>query len=283
MDPKYKTFSTLYTLMNYRKTSEALNMTQPAVTKQIQALERELGVKLFNYDRKKLTKTLQADILMNYVTSYLYNYKNMLKEVRSENNRTLRIGATKTVGDFIIYPSLKKYIQKGNHNIILEVDNTETLLKKLDQGLLDFIIVEGIFDKSKYKIRLLSMEDFIGICSKKNPLAGTTLNLEEVFNQPIVVREKGSGTRDIFEHELKQHGFGLSNFSRVLEIGSFQIINQLIKDNLGISFAYEQVIYKQKGIATFRIKEFNITHEFNIVSLKYSEATSMQEEFISEL
>ena len=64
MDQKLSTFLTLCSTMNYRRAADALHLTQPAVTKQIQALEAQYGVKLFSYDERKLRKTPQGEILV---------------------------------------------------------------------------------------------------------------------------------------------------------------------------------------------------------------------------
>lgn len=283
MDIRYDTFFQLYQVMNYRRTAELLNLTQPAVTKQIQSLEKELGRKLFVYDHHRLSKTPYADILADYVTSLRYNYSQMRNEMKQEQSGLLRLGATKTIGDFVILPALQSYLKKSGCNFALEVDNTEALLSRLEQGTLDFAIVEGIFDKGKYETRLLSKEKFIGICSERHPLANRIVALSDLFTETIIVREEGSGTRAIFEQELNRNGYSLRTFSRCLEIGSFYLINQLIADNAGISFVYEPVMLHEPGVASFQVRNFEITHEFNIVSLKHAMLPDNARKFLAEL
>lgn len=62
-EQKLETFLTLCQTMNYRRAAEACSLTQPAVTKQIQALEAYYGVRLFTYDGRRLQKTLQGELL----------------------------------------------------------------------------------------------------------------------------------------------------------------------------------------------------------------------------
>ena len=77
MDKKIETFLTVCRTMNYREAAEQLHLTQPAVTKQIQTLEAEYGVKLFRYDGRRLHKTDHGLILESYAHSLEYNYQEM--------------------------------------------------------------------------------------------------------------------------------------------------------------------------------------------------------------
>lgn len=107
----------------------------------------------------------------------------------------LRVGATKTIGEYVLVPTVRQFLKKENHQIDLLVDNTETLLAMLERGELDFAIIEGVFDKEKYSHRLYKKESFLGICSRRHSFAGRTVSLEEVLQESLLVREKGSGTR----------------------------------------------------------------------------------------
>lgn len=283
MDARYTTFLTLYEQMSYRRTAEALHLTQPAVTKQMQSLERELGQKLFCYDHRKLVRTPAAEIFAGYARSLRHNECLMLDALQTEKRRALRIGATKTIGDFVILPTIGDYLQTTEGDLVLDVDNTEALLSRLDHGQLDLALIEGIFDKSRYAHRLLSHESFIGICPKDHPLAGRTVSFERLLDETIIVRESGSGTRNIFESELRQRGYSLSMFKRCIELGSFHLINRLIAEGLGISFAYKPVIANEPGIASFQVEGFAIAHEFNIVTLPYASMTEAAEEFLRKL
>ena len=68
---RMETFLTLCRLMNYRKTAEELNMTQPAVTQHIHYLEEYYGCKLFLYDRRSLKKTKEAELLKRYAENVI--------------------------------------------------------------------------------------------------------------------------------------------------------------------------------------------------------------------
>ena len=280
MDYRLNTFLILCETMNYRITAEKLHLTQPAVTKQIQSLEQTYGTKLFIYDGKKLKKTESCHILEKYAVSLKYNYDELIRALKRQKHRTLKIGATKTIGEYVIGGMISKYLSVPENNITLEVDNTHNLLSMLHSNKLDFAIVEGIFDKNEYGFQLLRHEPFIGICEKNSPLNGMEADLKTLFSYPLIVRERGSGTRNILERELDEAGYSLNSFTRVTEISSFHIISELVSSGCGISFVYNAVYENNKNLGKFKVKGFGHEHEFNLVYLKNTSAHLLAEEFI---
>jgi len=283
MDTRYETFITLCRLMNYRKTSEEMNLTQPAVTRQIQSLEEELKVRLFIYDHRKLKRTKASVILENYILSLRHNYDCLREELLEPEIKTIRVGATKTIGDYIIFDAVKKYLSDPNKTIVLRIDNTAALLEDMKGSKLDFAIVEGIFDKSKYGYRLLRKDNFTGICSKDHRFSGKTVEFKDIYGEDIIIRENGSGTRDILERELQNRGHSLDMFKRCIEISSFAMISDLVSDKIGISFTYDSVIKDRTDIGTFNVKGFELIHEFNIVWLRESKIPEEGEEFLQNI
>lgn len=212
MDQKLSTFLTLCSTMNYRRAADALHLTQPAVTKQIQALEAQYGVKLFSYDERKLRKTPQGEILERYAISLQYNDAELTRLLAEKPKTLLRIGATKSIGDYILIPEIRRYLEMPDNELYFTVDNTAHLLAQLEAGELDFVILEGIFDKRRYDHFLLRAEPYIGICAKDHPWSGKSVRLEELFSERLILREPGSGTRNILERELFQQGYGIEAF-----------------------------------------------------------------------
>ena len=102
MDQRLETFLTVCATMNYRKAAEQLHLTQTAVTKQIQALEALYGVRLFTYDSRKLRKTAQGETLEIYAISQRYQDEELRRALKRQEKTSLRIGATKSIGDYIL-------------------------------------------------------------------------------------------------------------------------------------------------------------------------------------
>ena len=199
--------------MNYRKAAEQLHLTQPAVTKQIQALEALYGVRLFTYDSRKLRKTAQGETLEIYAISQRYQDEELRRALKRQEKTSLRIGATKSIGDYILLPQIIRFLKEPDNELFFTVDNTAHLLAQLEGGELDFVVLEGIFDKSRYESFLLRNEPYIGICAKDHPFSGCEVPMDELFSERLILREPGSGTRKIFRaraHAVRLHGRGVS-------------------------------------------------------------------------
>lgn len=278
LDYRILTFLKLCETMNYRITAEELNMTQPAVTQHIHYLEEEYECKLFIYNRKKLEKTNQAILLEEYARSAYYNEIYLKRKIKSENKIKINIGATKTIGEFVIGEKIKKLVKNEKYDISLTIDNTENLIKLMELNKLDFILVEGIFNKDKYGYRLYKKDEFIGICSKNHKFNGKSIKFEELFKEDIIIREEGSGTRGIFEQFLSENSFSLEFFKKKITINNFNLIKELVSANCGISFVYNSVVNKNDDIGKFYFKN-KIEREFNYLYLKNTSAKELVDFF----
>lgn len=280
MDSKIHTFLVLCQTMNYRLAAERLHLSQPAVTKQIQSLEHILQTKLFQYDGHMLHKTEACLLLERYAISQQYQFEELQLAIADKRRRKLRIGATKTIGDYVLIDAIAEYLRDPGHELSLVVDNTKHLLQMLDENRLDFAVIEGDFSKTKYDSYLLRMEPFVGVCAKNSPLCGRSVSVEELLKQTIIVREEGSGTRRIFEERLACEGYELSDFFREVSISSFVSIKALVAGGIGISFLYHSVVAHEDDIGTFAVERITEPHPFHVVYTRNTSARCYSEQFL---
>lgn len=271
IDHRIDTFLTLCDCMNYRKTAELLHMTQPAVTQQIHYLESLYGCKLFCYENRHLTKTEDGVTLEKFARAAKLHDHALRQKLSGEKIRSVRIGATKTIGDYFLQDNIHNYLRNKDNALTLIVDNTEHLLKMLEENVLDFAVIEGFFDKEQFDSVLLRREPFVGICRKDHPFAGREVTIEELLQQTIIHREAGSGTRAILEQELSGYNESLQRFKRHICISSFRLILDLVKQGFGVSFVYNILADSDPELAKFTIHGESVVREFNIVYLKYAD------------
>ena len=281
MDSRLHTFLTLCQTMNYRIAAEQLHLSQPAVTKQIQALEQALHTKLFRYDGHMLHKTEACLLLERYAISQQYQFEELQLAMTGRKRLKLRVGATKTIGDYVLLDAIKSYLSDPSHELSLVVDNTKHLLQMLDENQLDFAVIEGNFSKTKYDSYLLRMESFVGICAKNSPLCGRTVSVGDLLKETIIVREEGSGTRRIFEERLAASGYELRDFTRDISISSFISVKALVAGNIGISFLYRSVVAGEDNIGTFTVPGITEPHPFHVVYTRNTNARNHAKQFLS--
>lgn len=272
LDPRWNTFLVLCETMNYTRAAERLCLTQPAVTHHIHYLEDHYGCRLFSYEGKVLRLTDAGVRLREYTRSMAYNSRKIETAMASDAPISLRVGASKTIGEFVIAPKVERFLR--NHpeaSFSLMVDNTQVLLRALEAGRLDFALVEGFFERSRYETRLCRQEDFFGVCSPGHRLAGRTVAIEELEGERLLIRETGSGTRAIFEEALRRQNRTLHSFPSVATISDFSTIKSLVADGLGVSFLYAPVVERelaQGTLARFDLAGTPMSGSFCFVCLK---------------
>lgn len=274
IDYRLETFLTLCETGNYTKTAEELNMTQPAVSQQIQFLEDYYDVDLIAEKGKNFSLTKEGEAFQQYARTLHANSERiapLLKQIKNQV-KPLNFGATLTIGEYTVPPILYKIIEEDpDNNISMYVENTHLLQEMLWEGKIDFALLEGHFNKSQFESKLISNEKFIAVCSPENEIASRVNSLDELLVENLILREKGSGTRDILEQALYNYNLNVNDFKRRIEIGNMNAIKKLCRKNLGITFMYQEAVKKElsKGLLKkVPIKDFNISHPFNFVYLR---------------
>lgn len=272
LDPRWNTFLVLCETMNYTRAAEQLCLTQPAVTHHIHYLEDHYGCRLFSYEGKILRLTEAGMRLREFTRSMAYNSKKVEATMAAPAPISLRVGASKTIGEYVIAPRVERFLRsQPEASFSLLVDNTQVLLRALEAGQLDFALVEGFFDRSRYDAQLCRQEAFFGVCAPQHRLAGRAVPLDEITGERLILREPGSGTRAIFEEALHRQNYTLDNFPSVVTISDFSTIKSLVADGLGLSFLYAPVVEQELEagtLARFDLAEVPMSGAFYFVCLK---------------
>lgn len=259
----------------FTKAAKGLSMTQPALSHHMRLLEEDYGVKLFHYQHRQLLWTNEGEVLIAYARSLVYQEQAVRKALLELQNprRKRAFGGTLTLGEFSLAPHLKTFFQ-GHPDVdfSLKIDNTKEVMSLLEEGILDFCLVEGLFPKEGYDVILLKEVPFVLLVSPGHPLAKERkVSLEELFAYPLILREEGSGSRDIVEKALAERGYDIHGFQKIIEIGNISLMKRLTEEALGISFMYEDAARKELAENTLvqvAVKNLHLTREFNFVMMK---------------
>lgn len=193
-------FTTLAGTLNYVRAAEELNMTQPAVSRQIQSLEQELGAKLFTRTTRSVSLTQIGTQFLPEANSMLNTYYHSMEWIstfHSDVFHKLRIGYADPHALRLIGEALRPLVQESN-NLAPELvlDQTDANLHKLVSGDLDLIfgIRDAKFQNDAIRFIPLHEEHFFCVCRKDHPLAEkckkrhrNSVSSEELFMYPQVV------------------------------------------------------------------------------------------------
>lgn len=272
MDIRLQSFLKVWELKSFTKAAQNLNLTQPAVSQHIKSLEKEYNSRFLNYKGKDLILTDSGKILLEYANKIKLSEIFFIENIKQSSSKikSIKFGATLTIGEFTLESILFEMFRNfDNYNLEIYVENTKKNLEMLEKGEIHFSLVEGLFDKTKYYFKVLKNEKFILTVSKDHNLATkSNIRIEDILNETLIIREKGSGSREILERALVDKNFNLKNFSQKIEIGNVNLIKSLVKSNLGISFMYKDAAKKEIDageLIEVKVEDFIIEKEFNFI------------------
>lgn len=275
-DFRMETFLAVCRNMNFTKAAKELNITQPAVSQHIHYLEQHYGAPLFSYKGKKITLTAAGEILKNSALTIKHDEFHMRQRIAQTINgaRSYSFGATLTAAEYITAENLCRFIcAHPDSHIQMLVGNTKELLKKLDTGELDFAIVEGDFPKIEYDYFLYSTEEYVAAAAPEKAALYCGCPVSSLLSECLLIREAGSGTREILEQFLKSQGLSTSDFSNIYEIGNINVLKQILITGHGVSFMYRAAVKQEEAdgrLKVISLKDFRLTHEIMFIFRKNS-------------
>ncbi|GEP19848.1 LysR family transcriptional regulator [Pediococcus argentinicus] len=287
LDKRYLAFTKLVQTQSYTKTAELMFVTQSAVSQQIKTLENDLGIKLVEYHQPNLTITQQGLALADFINRQSVQEQQLLTDLRSTEAPTeIIFGATHSLA-ISLAPRLIAQLQENFSKVECRVDNTTAILNKIDQGDLQFALLEGNFDRQKYDSIVIKKEAFIAVSSSKNPLVDrNSLNVQDLLHETLILRENGSGTRDIFSDWAQSQNISLSDFEKSIEINEPTSILNLVEQNVGISFMYESLSameLKSGSLKQLQLPSLNLVRDISLVYLKDSYFANQYQDLAQEL
>lgn len=278
MDVRLETFITVAEIKSFTKASEILNITQPAVSQHIKFLEEYYGVIFIKKYGRSIKLTEEGQILYKYAKELDSINRSLEAELRNQDsiNKTYNVGASMTVGGYVLPFILAEYKSCfKNIDILLQVNNTEEIINKLLNRKIDLALIEGNFDKEKFKYTKYKDDELVLVVSNIHAFSKLKyVKMEDILKGQLILREKGSGTREIFENKVLEMGYDLKTFKPYMELGSISAIKSLVEANLGYSIISKETVKKEVEagkVKIVKIKGIKILREFNFVYLEDSD------------
>lgn len=275
-DFRTETFLDVCETLNYTKTAQRLNITQPAVSQHISYFENIYGAKLFHYQNRRLTLTEAGALVRDALTVMVHDEQLVQEKIAALSNarRPFRFGVTMTAGEYVIAKPFARFlVARPDIQAKIVAADTEVLLALLHEGELECAFVEGYFNKSEYDSEAFRTEQLVAVCSPDHTWNVPPKHLEDLLEEHLIVREKGSGTRAVLEHVLSDHNLVIDAFARTTEVTSLNIIKTLVEQDYGITFLYEPAVRaecEQGTLQKIPLEDSPIEHDFTFIWLKGS-------------
>ena len=216
--------------------AKKLYMTQPAISQTISELESELNIPLFERINKKLTLTYAGESLYQYskrILNLIDEAKHTLEDISNRKKGRLRIGASTTIGIYLL-PKIIGEFQQQYLTIDLPflIDNTEVIERLIHEHQIDVGLVEGPIHSNVQTLSFFE-DELVLVCSPAHPWAKKGKVYPSAIEQePMIVREKGSGTREVFETVMREKHL---NYKIKQVLTYTEAIKKSVEANLGVA------------------------------------------------
>jgi DNA-binding transcriptional LysR family regulator len=221
----------------FTKAAAKLNLSQPAISKSLNELERQLGVNLLDRAGRSIRLT-DAGRTLHARARELFGIEiaaeQELRELRGLKRGTLRIAASTTIATYLLPPYLGRFhLRHPGVRIQTTSANTRSVLRMLLEFRVDVALVEGPVSSHRVAVHPWREDELIVIAPPDHPLrARSTINVQDLANHVVLVREPGSGTRAVTEQSLALHGVRLT---KTMRVGGTEAIKQAVAAGLGLA------------------------------------------------
>lgn len=232
IDTRLKVFRSVAQNLSFTKAAQELYISQPAISKHIQELESRYETRLFDRRGNHISLTKSGRILLSHCEKIINAYHRLDFDMHALLHHTtgvLRIGASTTISQYELPEILAQFV-KEYPQVELSVlsDNSREIERALLRGSIDLAMVEGIARLPQLHYSFMMSDELVAVVGKTFTTQSDTLTLKDLLSTPLVLRERGSGTLDVIESELKKHQLSLSAMNIKMYLGSTESIKRFV-------------------------------------------------------
>lgn len=283
-----KLFVTVIEHRNFSRAAEELFLSQPGVSVQIRNLEKEFGTKLIHRTPKYVEPTQAGEILYAKAKQILEYYESAKEDIKLLKNivtGTLKIGASFTIGEYLLPHLLGEYARLYPEvKIQITIANTEQIAQAVRQAQIDIGLIEGEISYSDLQVEPFMEDKMLLVVPKDHPLSFyKEIPPNKLNDQVWILRELGSGTRAFSDHLISEFNLRVKHS---LVFGSNQGVKESVLAGLGIALVSHLIV--QKELMADELKALTIQGEkstrlFSIIKPKEPTISKAMQVFLDKL
>ncbi|MDC9590934.1 DNA-binding transcriptional regulator YeiE [Xenorhabdus sp. XENO-10] len=222
--------------------SQQLALSQSAVSASLTDLEGQLGVQLFDRVGKRLVTNEHGRLLYPKALALLEQAGEVEQLFKLELG-ALRLAASSTIGNYMLPEMLARYRQDYSETPLeLNISNTKDVIKAVVEFRVDLGLIEGLCHDPELITQPWMEDELLIFSSPESPLLQRELSVEDLIKAPWILREKGSGTREVLDHLLFSQ---MPRFNIAMELGNSEAIKHAVQYGMGISCLSRRVVQEQ--------------------------------------
>ncbi len=284
-------FCTLIRLRSFSKTAETLFLTQPTVSGHIKNLETDLGVKLLDRLGRRVVPTEAGEVLYRSGQKLLALRDHARQEIEGISGTVsglIKIGGSTIPGAYVLPATIGVFKKKyPSSSIQLFIDDTAKITEAVVNGDLHVGVVGARVSDVRLEIHPFLKDELVMAVPARHRWAGKkSVSVEELAEEPFILRERGSGTRLIMEERIGKAGVSPADLNVVAVMGSSDAVRQAVKAGLGISILSIRALrddIRAGRLSAVRLKGIRLERIFSIILLKGKSRSPLTRAFLDFL
>ncbi len=274
--------------LSYSRAAEELFISQPAVSRHVHALEKELGGKLLGQVGNRIYMTEAGKIVFEYARKLSFveeEMKRALDELENMERGYLRLGASSTPGTYLLPPIVAKYRRRyPGIEVTIAVGNCGQVVGGVLQNDLDLGFLGGTPSNPALDARPFVRDSLTLVVSADHPFAGReSVTPEEMVEEPFVLREQASCTRWMLEEELAPRGLRLR---RAMELNGSEAVKRAVAAGVGVAVVSRHSVedeLKQGVLHALRIEGLKMDRQMSVVAHRETRLSAAGAAFLALL
>jgi LysR family transcriptional regulator, transcriptional activator of the cysJI operon len=272
---RLKVFRAVAEHRHFRKAADSLYLTQPAVTHQIRALEETLSVPLFDRSGKEVVLTPSGEILLKYVKQVdelLARAEEELSALSGEVRGETRIAASMTIAQFALPQILGDFVRRHpSVSFAIESSKTEEVISSVVSQRASLGLIEGPAHSRDVTVEPWIEDELVMAVPASHEWDNSRdIEMTELKEVRLLVRERGSGTREIVEEVMAEHGVATKDLGWMMEVDSTEGIIASVEAGLGVGFVSRRALRRALLLGTLKMVSIRGVHLKRQYSIVYS-------------
>jgi DNA-binding transcriptional LysR family regulator len=268
--------------------ARTLHISQPAASKQLADLESHVGVALVERRARGVRLTAAGEVLGRHARRLFQEEEAAeaaLEALLGMQLGHLSVAASTTIGSYIV-PSVFGDLHAAHPNVTLELEigNAARVSELVLAGQHDLGLSEGSVSSESLHAEAFTHDEMVLISAPEHPLAraaaGASLPAEALRDQPFIVREPGSGTREVVEDSLGRRGIPIRS---VMSLGSTEAIKNAVAIGLGVALVSSLTLELelQSGrLCAIPLADLSIRRALHLITLEGKPPSPAASEFL---
>lgn len=267
-------FCRIVELRSFTRAAEAVSLTQPTVSGHIKDLEAELGLPLLDRAGRTVTPTRAGEILYGYARRILglrAEAQQAIGEHKGGLTGDLALGGSSIPGAYVLPLLIAAFKQDHPEAAVtLHVRDSRDIVRGVGDGTYEVGMVGARFEEGRVRYDRYAQDELVLAVPQSHPWAARdAVRLRDLIGQPIVMRERGSGTRKVMEKALAEHTVDSHRLRVVLEVTSNEAVRQAVKAGAGVAVISRRAVQDDIRcglLAALRFQGVRLVRDFFLVT-----------------